>query len=744
VGGMKRKRDAAWFAVCAVVALAALLPPQHAAAAPPADPGGEPLSVIVTLDGTTTVGRVLSALDPGDIRAVERFDSVPGMALEVAPGAVAALAGQPGVVDVSVNRPLGLMSEESAEQMGADDAWAAGLAGAGTTIAIVDTGVDTTHPMLAGKIVAEACFTPIRPGGGGYCPNGQTEQLGAGSAVPCPDTLECGHGTHVAGTAAGDGDGRLGIAHDASVLAVQVFASPSSPGGDIGTDEASVVRALEWLYSQRDAHRIAAVNLSLGGDAVATPCSGSAALLTVLQRLDAAGVAVVAAAGNDGSTARLSFPACLPGVVSVGAVNRNGSVSSFSNTAASLTLLAPGQSIEGPWTSPLPYRSVDGTSFATPHVSAAIAVLRAQLPGWPVSAIVSLLDRTGDIARRGTAGEVQRANAIRLDRAIVAEYQTLSPAALDPATPPFGYLDTTFAAPGGVRVSGWALDADTVEPVTVHVYVDGVLAGTAQAAARRPDVAAAYPGWGSARGFETVVPAADGAHVVCAYGIDLGPVAANSLLGCRQLVRSSAPSGSLDAVEPTFGAVRVAGWAIDPDTVDPVDVHVYVDGVGVAARADLARPDVAAAVPGYGEGHGFDRLFDAGPGRHRVCVYAIDRALTGNVTLGCRDVTVPEPSPFGSLDVVRRVEGGVEVGGWAIDPDTSSSIDVHVYVDGRMATAVHASVERLDVAAARPASGSPHGFTTVVAAPAAARTVCVYGINVDGGGNALIACGAIP
>jgi subtilisin family serine protease len=707
------------------------------------EPSGELVSMIVTLDRASAAGRVVAALDADDVGAVERFRTIPAMVVDVAPSAVDDLARISGVVDVSPNRRLGLLDERSSTQIGAPVAWASGLIGTGTSIAVVDTGVDRDHPMLSGRVVAEGCFTPSRAGGGGYCPNGSVEQIGVGAAAPCTGTLECGHGTHVAGTAAGNGDGRLGVAHGASIIAAQVFTSSASPAEGVGTDEASVIRALEWIYTLRFSYRIAAVNLSLGGDPVATPCSGSAALLDVLGRLDAARVAVVAAAGNDGATTRLSFPACLPGVVSVGSVGPSGNVSSFSNTAASLSLLAPGQGVEGPWTSPFTYRSADGTSFASPHVAGAIAVLRGLHPDWPVASILALLDRTGDLARRAGSSEYLRATALRLDRAIRPEYQAESPAPLPTATAPIGNVDVAGVAPGGVRVAGWALDADTVATTTVHVYVDGGFAASAPADLVRPDVATAFPGWGPAHGFDVSIPVADGSHTVCVYGIDAGPPAPNSLLGCRTTERSGAPFGSLDSVEPSFGGVRVAGWAIDPDTADPIDVHVYVDRGGAPVPADQARPDVAAAFPGYGDRHGVDRFVLAGPGSHRVCLYAIDTDGGVNTTLGCRAVTVPEPSPFGAVDVVQPVDGGVEVAGWAADPDTTTSIDVHVYVDGTLRAVVPANRERLDVAAARPSTGTAHGYHAVVPAPPTARQVCVYGINVGDGVNALLSCRAI-
>jgi hypothetical protein len=106
----------------------------------------------------------------------------------------------------------------------------------------------------------------------------------------------------------------------------------------------------------------------------------------------------------------------------------------------------------------------------------------------------------------------------------------------------------------------------------------------------------------------------------------------------------------LDEVSPAGPrAVRVRGWAVDPDTAEATDVHLYAQPVGrppgtlrAVARASEPRPDVGAALPGWGAGHGFDLAvpLDAGPAE--VCAYAVDRSAPGdNRLLGCRAVVVP-------------------------------------------------------------------------------------------------------
>ena len=103
---------------------------------------------------------------------------------------------------------------------------------------------------------------------------------------------------------------------------------------------------------------------------------------------------------------------------------------------------------------------------------------------------------------------------------------------------PRGAFDTMTFVGNGVRITGWAADVDSAGPLTVHVYVDGVFAGSPVADTYRPDVAAAYPHFGAYRGYDAVVPSKHGAHTVCTYAINVSPPgtttpATNQNLGCR-------------------------------------------------------------------------------------------------------------------------------------------------------------------------------------------------------------------
>jgi len=301
---------------------------------------------------------------------------------------------------------------------------------------------------------------------------------------------------------------------------------------------------------------------------------------------------------------------------------------------------------------------------------------------------------------------------------------------------PFGVLESVVPAGGGVKVKGWAVDPDVNGPIPVHVYVGG--RGTAITAnVNRPDLSAQLGSYGTVHGFEAIVPGPPGRQDVAVYGInDNGP---NRLIALRSVdVLSGSPFGHLDLVQAGPGSVRVAGWVLDPDTSDPIDIHVYVDKAGTAVRADRPRPDIEALYPGYGAVHGFDAVIPAPSGWHTVCVYGIDVGPGENRELGCRMVLVGG-DPFGSVDVVRASGGILSVGGWAIDPDTKDPIDVHVYV-GSNGRAVRADRPRSDIGAVFPAYGPDHGFAASFAIPPGTHQVCIYAIDQGLGENRLLAC----
>src|SRR5688572_23617903 len=126
-------------------------------------------------------------------------------------------------------------------------------------------------------------------------------------------------------------------------------------------------------------------------------------------------------------------------------------------------------------------------------------------------------------------------------------------------------------------------------------------------------------------------------------------------------------------------AVGVEGWAFDPDTVAPIDVTYTVDGVPVLTQpADgfLQIPEVPAI---YGDDHGFFSYVPVPKGTHQVCAVAKNVGVGTDNVVGCQTVTMASGPPTGAFDAARAVPGGVTVAGWALDPDFSGGIPVHVY-----------------------------------------------------------------
>jgi hypothetical protein len=206
-------------------------------------------------------------------------------------------------------------------------------------------------------------------------------------------------------------------------------------------------------------------------------------------------------------------------------------------------------------------------------------------------------------------------------------------------------------------------------------------------------------------------------------------------------VATGLPIGSLDDAAVGPGRVSVAGWSLDPDGADPIQVTVTIDDVPHTLVANGLRPDIDQALPGYGPRHGFAGSFGVSGGFHMVCAYGLDASTGTRSLLGCRGVVVPTGPPVGSVDQVTRSGSIVTVAGWALDPDTADPIDVHLVV-GSQILPVHASIIRPDVGLAFPGYGSSHGFVATFSA-ASPVSVCAFAINIGGGSNTLLGCRAV-
>jgi len=306
---------------------------------------------------------------------------------------------------------------------------------------------------------------------------------------------------------------------------------------------------------------------------------------------------------------------------------------------------------------------------------------------------------------------------------------------------PIGRVEsvTSQVGSGTIRVQGWALDPDTTASVNVHVYLDGKVVTGTLAGMARPDVDKAY-GKGAAHGYDLSISATSGPHTVCVYAIDStgGP---NPAIGCStvQVTGNQAPKGEVEDVTSTSSTIRIRGWALDPDTTASINVHVYVDGkLATGATASGLRPDIGR-LHGLGDAHGYDITVPAAGGRRSVCVFAINATPGTNPTLGCRTVTVTNQPPTGAFDSATPSPGSVRLRGWALDPDTSAPIAIHVYVDGKLVTGASASSHRADIGRIF-GLGESHGFDVTIPASNGTQTVCVFAINATPGANPRLGC----
>lgn len=320
-----------------------------------------------------------------------------------------------------------------------------------------------------------------------------------------------------------------------------------------------------------------------------------------------------------------------------------------------------------------------------------------------------------------------------------------------PATgSPQGTLDEVASAEGGVTVRGWAIDPDTLSAIQVHAYING-RSYRLTADSSRPDLSRHLLGHGTAHGYSGFIPAAAGSYEVCTYGINVAS-GANVQLGCKTATagplveKARVPIGALDSVTVAGTTITASGWAIDPDTAQPVSVHLYVSGAGSAHMANGTRSDVGNAYPAYGSGHGFVVSKDVAPGSVDVCAYAINTVAGANPLIGCKRVEVKSPPkstpPVGSLDEIATSAGQVSVRGWSFDPDSMASGEVHVYVSG-VGYSLRADAARPDVAAAFGSGRESTGFAGTFSVSPGSHRVCVYGINDAAGDNPLLACSTV-
>ncbi|MFD2078899.1 Serine protease, subtilisin family [Actinopolymorpha cephalotaxi] len=349
-----------------------------------------------------------------------------------------------GVRRVWLDAKVRASLDQSVPQIGAPAAWQRGLDGSGVRVAVLDTGIDATHPDFAGRIEATRDFS------------------GKGNVVD-----GAGHGTHVASTVLGSGaasDGRYrGVAPGAHLLVGKVL-------GDDGSGSMSqVIEGMQWAASAG----ADVVNLSLGGD----PSRGDDPVSRALDDLsDRYGTLFVVAAGNFnpyGQDSRfVTSPGAAGDALTVGAVSKQDRMYAGSrrgrlgDTAIKPEVVAPGVSITAAQAAGTgdgsPYTTMTGTSMATPHVAGSAALLLQEHPGWTVADVKAALTST-TVRINGATVVDQGAGRIDVDRA------TRQQVRVDQGTVDAGYFARPYDDSAMVVKKTLTYRNDGEDPVTLHL-----------------------------------------------------------------------------------------------------------------------------------------------------------------------------------------------------------------------------------------------------------------------------------
>jgi hypothetical protein len=193
------------------------------------------------------------------------------------------------------------------------------------------------------------------------------------------------------------------------------------------------------------------------------------------------------------------------------------------------------------------------------------------------------------------------------------------------------------------------------------------------------------------------------------------------------------PVGNVEAFIASSGAISARGWAFDPDSSLSTRVEFRSDGVlRTTVLAHDPRADIARAYPRAGDHRGFNARFTIPNGTHVVCAIAVNVAAGMSKQLACRSFTMKN-NPIGDLNVVRLAPLGIQVAGWALDPNSRVPIRVHIQVDGVTRVATTASRSRTDVARAYPYFGAAHGYDLVIRMTDGPHSVCAWAINIGEG-----------
>ncbi|WP_395574626.1 S8 family peptidase [Streptomyces sp. BK79] len=593
-----------------------------------------------------TLRRTLTSLNADAVQA--RHEDTPELWDAVTDGEKTAS----GIAHVWLDGVRRASLDRSVPQIGAPKAWAAGYDGKGVRIAVLDTGVDTTHPDLKNQVVASKNFS-----------------------VSPDATDKYGHGTHVASIAAGTGAKAgakyKGVAPGAELLNGKVLSD------DGFGDDSGILAGMEWAAAQG----ADIVNLSLGGGDTPEidPLEAQVNKLS-----EEKGILFAIAAGNEGEFGdrTVGSPGSAAAALTVGAVDGKDKLASFSSTGPGLDgaikpdVTAPGVDITAASAKggviaqevgekPAGYVTISGTSMATPHVAGAAALLKQQHPEWTYAELKGAL--TGSAKGGAYTPFQQGAGRVQADRAIG---------------------QSVFAEPVSVSFGTQQWPHTDDKPVTRQLTYRN--AGTEDVTLKLTSTATGPQGKAAPAGFFTLgagsvtVPAGGRAFVDLTVNTKLGGTADGAYsayvtaTGGGQSVRTAA------AVEREVESYDVTLKAIGRDGRPSAAYEADLTGVsGLAADTWFMPYDadgtVTVRVPKGGYVLNSSIRVSADPekwkGADWIAQPKLEVRKNTTVTLDARttkpvDITVPDKGAkweFASADFTVETEDGAYGFGWLLD-----------------------------------------------------------------------------
>ncbi len=631
--------------------------------------------------GTVSASELRLAFEPtkadvlgrlAGVRLLRDYDVLPLMLVRFSSeAALLDAVNDPSVVGVREDGKKEPILAQSLPLIRQPTAAASGYTGAGTAVAVLDTGVDHTRAAFG------SCSSPGVPAG---CSVVYAQDFATNDG----SLDDNGHGTNVAGIV-------VGVAPSTKILALDVF----GPGGT-GSDT-DILAAVNFTVANQATYNVRAMNLSLGdGTHNTSTCSGSS-YAAAFASARAVGILPVVASGNDAYIGGvyvngISDPGCAPGAVSVGAVydGNNGGliwgtvpdtctdpttaadqITCFSQSVSFLTVLAPGAMITAAGI------TQGGTSQATPHVAGAVAVLAAKNPAATIDTITSSIANSGPLlldARNGVSK-----HRFDLPDAAAAVGSPPPPPTISSFTPTSGPVGTPVVITGTDLTGATSVTFGGVAAVSFTVNSATQITATVPSGAVTGQIGATTPsGTGMSAGSFTVTgppspsissftptsgPSGTsvvitGTNLTGATSVTFGGVAASFAVDSPTQITATVPGGAVTG-PITVATSGGSATSIASFTVTGPPQHARSVSFRDAGRVAKGRVRVAdgfgacaSSVPiklQYRAG-GRWRTADTGTtslvGRFRASlVFGLYRVLAKKITLASGDVCLKAVSP---------------------------------------------------------------------------------------------------